>query len=89
MTFSPLSSYFNCILQLYVLRKKVAKEEEVEKMEEINAHYMSDEEDGEGEHQGKWLVRKPQWRSKVLEKLLRTLQKRVDERDLKKNTAKI
>ena len=74
--------------QLYVLRKKVARGEEVGKMEEIDALYMSDEEDGEGAYRGKWLVRKTSWRSEVLEKLLSTLQKRVDERDLKKKQPK-
>lgn len=66
-------------LQLYMSRLKVAEDEEKSQMDQIIASYMSDEEDGQGNKKGSWVVRKPRWRSLALSNLLDALQGKVDE----------
>lgn len=67
--------------QLYVKRKKVATEEERQILEKIDHNYMSDEEDGQQDNDGYWVVRSITWRSTQLERLLCSLQERVDHKE--------
>lgn len=45
-------------------------------MKEINYDYVSDEEDGA---EGKWIVRKPCWRSQQADSLMNRLQQRIEQ----------
>ena len=73
--------HFSFYLQLYLQRMKVCNDEEREKMATIDHNFMSDEEDGEGEQKGVWVVRSPPWRSRDLNRLLSTLQEKLTAKD--------
>ena len=55
--------------------------EERRAMGQINHNFMSDEEDGEGDDRGCWVVRSPIWRSTKLISLLSVLQERLDDKE--------
>ena len=71
-------SSWKSFLQLFAKRMKVASETERESLKQLDARYMSDEEDGEEGEGGAWVVRSPPWRSQRLSSLLRRLQERVN-----------
>lgn len=65
-------------MQLFVKRLKVSSGSAKQALQQLDANFMSDEEDGEGSQEGSWVVRSPQWRSPRLTTMLRELQSRVD-----------
>lgn len=70
--------YQNLPLQLYVKRVRVASSAEKMAIQQIDANFMSDEEDGEDSQEGSWVVRSPPWRSPQLSSLLKKLQDKVE-----------
>ena len=72
----------DCVLQLFVKRMKVATDAEKEVLHKLDANFMSDEEDGEDDQSGLWIVRSPAWRSRRLTSLINSLQQRVKSRPL-------
>ena len=72
----------DCVLQLFVKRMKVATDAEKEVLHKLDANFMSDEEDGEDDQSGLWIVRSPAWRSRRLTSLINSLQQRVKSRHL-------
>ena len=56
----------------------VATDAEKEVLHTLDANFMSDEEDGEDEQSGLWIVRSPPWRSRRLTSLINSLQQRVE-----------
>ena len=60
---------------------KVCNDEEKDNMAIIDHNFMSDEENEEGEQKGVWVVRSPPWRSRDLNRLLSTLQKKLTAKD--------
>ena len=59
-------------------RIRVASNTEKTALQQIDANFMSDEEDGEGSQEGLWIVRSPPWRSPQLSSLLKRLQEKID-----------
>ena len=57
---------------------KVATDAEKEVLHTLDANFMSDEEDGEDDQSGLWIVRSPPWRSRRLTSLINSLQQRVE-----------
>ena len=70
--------YQNFPLQLFIKRMRVASNTEKTTLQQIDANFMSDEEDGEGSQEGLWVVRSPPWRSPQLSSLLKRLQAKID-----------
>ena len=70
----------DCVLQLFVKRMKVATDAEKEVLHKLDANFMSDEEDGEDDQSGLWILRSPAWRSRRLTSLINSLQQRVESR---------
>ena len=83
----PVSHYFryitynycsflcnDCVLQLFVKRMKVETDAEKEVVHKLDANFMSDEEDGEDDQSGLWIVRSSAWRSRRLTSLINSLQ---------------
>ena len=64
--------------QLFIKHMKVATGTENEALQQIDPAFMSDEEDGEDNLEGSWVVRSPPWRSPRLSSLLKNLQGRVN-----------
>ena len=71
---------------MYVQRKRMAEGDEKAAMDDINYNWMSDEEDGEGENKDCWVVRSPTFRSDALNHLLKTLQERVDRKEMESSS---
>ena len=69
---------YHLSLQLFVKRIKVATESERETLQQLDPHFMSDEEDGEDDQAGLWVVRSPPWRSARLSAMIRSIQERCD-----------
>lgn len=61
----------------------MANDEETEKLNTINLNYMSDEEDGTGQLEGKWIAKNPSWRSTELNQLLAVLHERASSKNAK------
>ena len=79
ITYNYCSLFCNdCVLQLFVKRMKVATDAEKEVLHTLDANFMSDEEDGEDDQSGLWIVRSPPWRSRRLTSLINSLQQRVE-----------
>ena len=64
--------------QLFNARLKVSMGHEKENMQMLNNDYVSDEENGSGENRGKWVVRRPVWRSERATALMERLQQRIN-----------
>lgn len=62
-------------------RLKVANDTEAEKLRGIDLNYMSDEDDGEGDQTGLWVVSSPSWRSQELNRLLSVLHERANSKE--------
>ena len=60
----------------------MATDAEKEVLHKLDANFMSDEEDGEDDQSGLWIVRSPAWRSRRLTSLINSLQQRVKSRPL-------
>jgi len=65
-------------LQLFNARLKVSSDQEKENLQSLNYDYVSDEENGVGVNKGKWVVRRPIWRSERASVLMERLQQRID-----------
>ena len=79
ITYNYCSLFCNdCVLQLFVKRMKLATDAEKEVLHKLDANFMSDEEDGEDDQSGLWIVRSPAWRSRRLTSLINSLQQRVE-----------
>ena len=71
----------DCVLQLFVKRMKIATDAEKEVLHKLDSNFMSDEEEGEDDQSGLWIVRSPAWRSRRLKSLINSLQQRVESRE--------
>ena len=58
---------------------KVANEAEKERICDVGANAMSDEEDGVGDQKGSWIVRSPVWRSPELNTIILETQRRLED----------
>ncbi|XP_028413922.1 uncharacterized protein C14orf93 homolog [Dendronephthya gigantea] len=65
--------------RLFLSRLKIANEAEKERIREVGAYAMSDEEDGKGAQNGSWIVRSAVWRSPELNKIIWETQLRLEE----------
>ena len=54
------------------------KKAEKTALQQIDANFMSDKEDGEGSQENMWVVRSPLWHSPQLSSLLKRLQEKID-----------
>ena len=59
-------------------RMRVASNTEKTTLQQIDANFMSDEEDDEGSQEGLWVVRSTPWRSPQLSSLLKRLPEKID-----------
>ena len=57
---------FNFLFSFFSLRLRVVQGQERDKVKELSYDYVSDEEDS---IDGKWVVRKPSWRSQKADRL--------------------
>ncbi|KAK3744043.1 hypothetical protein QZH41_011921, partial [Actinostola sp. cb2023] len=64
--------------RLYGARVKVAQGSDLDAVKELTYHYVSDEENGENDNKGKWIVRAPAWRSEEANSLMKQLQEKVE-----------
>lgn len=56
----------------------MSNDDEKENLQALNYDYVSDEENGDGTNQGKWVVRRPVWRSARASALMERLQCRIN-----------
>ena len=59
-------SNFNFLFSFFSARLRVAQRQERDKVKELSYDYVSDEEDSTD---GKWVVRKPSWRSQEADRI--------------------
>jgi len=78
LQFSPTHYEKIVFFQLYCSRVKCAEGADLQSIKQLSFNYVSDEEDGEGENRGKWVVRAPLWRSVEAADLMKRLQEKVD-----------
>ena len=57
---------------------RVASNTKKTALQQIDANFMSDEEDGEGSQESVWVVKSPLWHSPKLSSLLKRLQEKID-----------
>ena len=63
---------------MFNARLKVSSGQEKENLQSLNYDYVSDEENGVGVNKGKWVVRRPIWRSERASVLMEQLQQRIN-----------
>ncbi|XP_068754040.1 uncharacterized protein C14orf93-like [Montipora capricornis] len=64
--------------RLFNARLKVSNDKEKELLQSLNYDYVSDEENGVGVNKGKWVVRRPIWRSERACVLMERLQQQIN-----------
>ncbi|KAL9975493.1 hypothetical protein ACROYT_G012655 [Oculina patagonica] len=64
--------------RLFSARVKVCNGDEKENLQRLNYDYVSDEEDGNGPNRGRWVIRRPVWRSERVNILMERLQGRIN-----------
>ena len=72
-------SYF--VFQWFLKRTQAASEEEREVLQQLDVNYMSDEEDGDGDNSGCWVVRSLPWRGPHVTEIVHNVQQRLDEKN--------
>ena len=73
-SFTTCNSFkWDVSLQLFIKRMKVASGSEKQALLQLDPSFMSDEEDGEEDEAGLWIVRSPSWRGPELTFLVKRL----------------
>ena len=69
-------SYFKFLFSFLISTwLEVAQEQERDRVKQLSYDYVSDEEDSTD---GKWVVRKPAWRSQEADRLMKALRDRLE-----------